>query len=44
MVHSRWFDSVKSEEEEIGREGMVTMLNELARYALVKKNLGFYCG
>lgn len=37
MVHSRWFDSVKSEEEEIGREGMVTMLNELARYALVKK-------
>lgn len=37
MVHSRWFDSVPSEEEVIGSEGMVTMLNELPRYALVKQ-------
>lgn len=33
MVHSRWFDTVPSGEEEIGKEGMVTMLNELSRYA-----------
>lgn len=33
MVHSRWFDSVPSCEEKIGKDGMVTMLNELGRYA-----------
>ena len=33
MVHSRWFDPAASGEEEIGKEGMVTMLNELSRYA-----------
>ncbi len=33
MVHSRWFDPAPSGEEEIGKEGMVNMLNELSRYA-----------
>ena len=33
MVHSRWFDTVSSGGEETGKEGMVTMLNELRRYA-----------
>ena len=33
MVHSRWFDPSTSGEEEIGKEGMVTMLNQLSRYA-----------
>lgn len=33
MIHSRWFDTVPSGQEEIGKEGMVTMLNELSRYA-----------
>lgn len=37
MVHSRWFDSLPSEEEKIGEDGMVTMLNELPRYAAVKR-------
>lgn len=37
MVHSRWFDFMPSEEEEIGKDGMVTMLNELSRYATVQK-------
>ncbi|MDC7289922.1 transglutaminase domain-containing protein [Blautia schinkii] len=37
MVHSRWFDTAASDGEVIGREGMVTMLNELPRYALVKQ-------
>lgn len=37
MVHSRWFDTAVSGGEVIGREGMVTMLNELPRYALVKQ-------
>lgn len=35
MVHSRWFDTKASEEEKIGKDGMVTMLNELKRYARV---------
>lgn len=37
MVHSRWFDFAASGEEAIGKEGMVTMLNELRRYAAVKE-------
>lgn len=37
MVHSRWFDSMNPGGGIIGREGMVTMLNELSRYAGVKK-------
>ncbi|MDO4276098.1 MAG: transglutaminase domain-containing protein [Eubacteriales bacterium] len=37
MVHSRWFDNVPSGGEVIGNEGMVTMLNELKRYARVKE-------
>ncbi len=37
MVHARWFDACLPEgEERIGTEGMVTMLNELGRYAAVK--------
>ena len=37
MVHARWFDNILPEQEErIGKEGMVTMLNELSRYAAVK--------
>ena len=35
MVHSRWFDMEDSDEEKIGQDGMVTMLNELSRYAAV---------
>ena len=35
MVHSRWFDQAESGEEKIGTDGMVTMLNELSRYAAV---------
>ena len=35
MVHSRWFDPASSDEETIGKDGMVTMLNELSRYAEV---------
>lgn len=37
MVHSRVFDSQAPEGEAIGKDGMVTMMNELQRYALVKK-------
>lgn len=34
MIHARWFDYVCPQGEEIiGKEGMVTMLNELRRYA-----------
>lgn len=34
MVHARWFDTICPQGEELaGREGMVTMLNELKRYA-----------
>ena len=37
MVHARWFDNILPEQEgRIGKEGMVTMLNELSRYAAVK--------
>ena len=36
LVHARWFDQMPpSGEEIIGTEGMVTMLNELRRYAPV---------
>lgn len=42
MIHSRWFDSVLPKEEVIvEEEGMVTMLNQLSRYAntvLIKIN------
>ena len=37
MVHSRIFDAKVPEEEVIGKEGMVTMLNELKRYAAAKE-------
>lgn len=37
MVHSRVFDSQAPEGEVIGKDGIVTMMNELPRYALVKK-------
>lgn len=34
MVHARWFDSVSPRDEEIiGHDGIVTLLNELQRYA-----------
>ena len=34
MIHSRWFDSVLPQDEEvIGGEGMAAMLNQLSRYA-----------
>ncbi|MDO5422257.1 MAG: transglutaminase-like domain-containing protein [Eubacteriales bacterium] len=34
MVHSRWFDAIPaSAEKAVGKEGMVTMLNQLGRYA-----------
>lgn len=36
MVHSRWFDAKKPEGERIGKDGMVTMVNQLERYAPVK--------
>lgn len=37
MVHSHWFDFIPSCEEEAGKSGMVTMLNELPRYAATVK-------
>ena len=37
MVHSRVFDTKITEGEVIGRDGMVTMLNELKRYAVTKE-------
>ena len=37
MVHSRVFDTMIPEGEVIGKDGMVTMLNELKRYALTKE-------
>ena len=37
MIHSRVFDTKIPEGEVIGRDGMVTMLNELKRYALTKE-------
>lgn len=36
MVHSRFFDSQGAEGDIISRNGMVTEINELRRYALVK--------
>ncbi|MGL6200870.1 MAG: transglutaminase-like domain-containing protein [Lachnospiraceae bacterium] len=36
MVHSRLFDKPGLKENVIGKEGMVTMFNELSRYAKVK--------
>lgn len=40
MIHSRWFDSPQNASkmgEIIGKEGKVTMLNELKRYAATRK-------
>ena len=37
MIHSRWFSNMTPEEEIIGCEGGVTILNQLPRYALTKK-------
>ena len=37
MIHSRIFDTKILEGEVIGRDGMVTMLNELKRYAVTKE-------
>lgn len=37
MIHSRLFDTIGTGEGKIGDEGMVTMLNELKRYAQVKE-------
>lgn len=35
LIHSRWFDSIGQEEEVISKEGMVTLVNQLERYAPV---------
>ena len=37
MIHSRVFDTKIPEGEVIGTDGMVTMLNELKRYAVTKE-------
>ena len=37
MIHSRIFDDQIPEGEVIGKDGMVTMLNELKRYAVTKE-------
>lgn len=37
MIHSRVFDTKIPEGEVIGKDGMVTMLNELKRYAVTKE-------
>ena len=37
MIHSRIFDTKIPEGEVLGRDGMVTMLNELKRYAVTKE-------
>lgn len=37
MVHSRLFDKPGEQQEVIGKEGMVAVLNELGRYARVKE-------
>ena len=37
MVHSRVFDTKIPDGEIIGKDGMVTMMNELKRYAIVKE-------
>ena len=37
MIHSRVFDTKIPNGEVIGKDGMVTMLNELKRYAVTKE-------
>ncbi len=37
MIHSRWFGYQAPREDIIGSEGMVTMLNQLPRYAITKE-------
>lgn len=37
LIHSRWFDFVPAEEEVIQKDGMVTVLGQLKRYALTEK-------
>lgn len=37
LIHSRWFDFEEAKEEQIEKEGMVTMLNQTSRYAKTKK-------
>lgn len=37
LIHSRWFDSIPAEEEVIQKDGMVTVLGQLKRYALTEK-------
>lgn len=38
LIHSRWFDEVIPEGEDVmGKEGAVTVLNQLTRYAATKK-------
>lgn len=37
LVHSRWFDTIRPENEDIvGNEGTITILNQLTRYAAAK--------
>ena len=36
MVHSRWFDTVLPKEEIVGKAGMVTLENQIRRYAFSK--------
>ncbi|QHQ61317.1 transglutaminase [Anaerocolumna sedimenticola] len=36
LIHSRWFDFIEQEDEVIGKEGMVTLLNQSERYAPVQ--------
>lgn len=36
MVHARWFDTAAPQGEIVGREGMVTMENQISRYAFSK--------
>lgn len=37
MVHSRWFDTISAQEDVVGRSGMVTLENQISRYAFSKK-------
>lgn len=37
LIHSRWFDFIGAEEEVIQKDGMVTVLGQLKRYALTEK-------
>ena len=36
MVHSRWFDTIMPEEDVVGTAGMVTLGNQIRRYAFSK--------